>query len=1188
MIPDKSACAGGGMKRTDRAANARADEAIEAARAGRGRIALRAALLSGGAFMSLVAFAPAALANPEGGAVVGGAATISESSGKILDVRQSTDRVVIDWRSFDIDADEQTAFHQPSSDAIALNRVKSADPSRILGRLSANGNVILVNPNGVFFGKDSVVDVNGLVATTADIDTKAFMSGGNHFNIPGDPEAAIVNEGAITAREAGLVGLVAPNVENRGVITARLGRVHLASGDTVTADFYGDGLLKVEVIDERLKSQFVGNSGVLEAEGGTVAMTAAAAREAINSLIVVKGELKAPTVEEREGKIIIAAAGSNKTDKTGESSVIVRASLDASGRDAGERGGSIEILGDHVALLGETALDASGHSAPPVPMRKPGSGTATLTADKTVRSEEDFMEQDSRAGGSIKVGGDYLGGGDTQTAKTLYVGADVLALNDAIESGDAGRTIFWSDDTTEFDGLVLARGGESGGNGGFLETSGKINLLANGFADLSAQADGYAKGSYLLDPQTITIYGNVDPKFVSTDGTLNLNSSLVLWLDGNDLDGDGVAEGLGESGLVNGVANCGTNITCVATWVDKSGHANNATQGTAASRPEFVIGGQNGLDILRFDGADRIDSSGISFGSFFISGMRQANSEAVWFEIPAGNERAFTLLASQGAQYITQEISYLNSMLVQQTINNINYTGGVDNTALRPITYNTQLIESGYDTMAVVTNTSVGFGYATPGWVRLIGTINEFIDYSNILSTNARNLVEQYQSAKWGIALDHLAGAGTEIAEATAHNAGNPTDAATNGYNVFTTRYLERLAGSADLMLQAASGITLDLKGDTLDLTGGGAAGKSITLKTDNGSITDVSSGTIRTTHTGSGAGLNGNISIIAGGTGSITLDTTNLEALNGGAVSLTAGGSVTASGISGGSVFLQSGAGADVTLDGAVTATGAGNALTIAAGRNFINNAGAGALNASNAAGRWLVYSASPSANMLGGLSADFKRYGKTYAGYAPAAVAESGDGFLYSVVPNLTVRANDVSRVRGQDNPALTYSYSGLIGGDSLSDVLGVLPVLVTSAGPASIEGTYAITTSGALSSVMGYTVGFTPGTLTVTSAVLPSSWEGVAYAGGSEVSGAGMIGPLTGGSIFDPGGFTPTRIVYSIGKERGQGEDSSSESEGAEPSSGPEAMQGRVRVLNITIEAALARALGLSPETLREMFL
>ena len=104
------------------------------------------------------------MANPAGGVVSGGSATITES-GSRLDIHQHTNRAVIDWRSFDIEAGEITQFYQPSSSSIALNRVNSADPSRIFGELIANGNVILSNPNGVLFGAGSKVDVNGLIFT---------------------------------------------------------------------------------------------------------------------------------------------------------------------------------------------------------------------------------------------------------------------------------------------------------------------------------------------------------------------------------------------------------------------------------------------------------------------------------------------------------------------------------------------------------------------------------------------------------------------------------------------------------------------------------------------------------------------------------------------------------------------------------------------------------------------------------------------------------------------------------------------------------------------------------------------------------------------------------------------------------------------------------------------------------------
>jgi filamentous hemagglutinin family protein len=487
-----------------------------------------------------VAWPNLALANPQNGVVSAGQASIT-SAGTKLDVHQGSDKAVIDWRGFDIAPDEWTEFHQPGSRSITLNRVNSTDPSRIDGKLTANGNIVIVNPNGVLFGGGSVVDVNGLIATTADIDNQRFMDGSLTFDKPGNASGAIVNNGTITAKEAGLVGLVAPNVVNNGVITAKMGRVQLASGDTATVDLYGDGLMDVAVTDA-VKPQLVANTGVIDAQGGKIAMTAAAGGTIVNSLIVVEGELKAPAVAEKNGEIYIFAEGSNavksnvsahKLQKQGASAVLVSGTIDASGRNAGERGGKVTITGDNVALLNGTLIDASG-----------ADGLNHTTAGKAISAP-----RVGSAGGDIQIGGDYLGGGTTPTASNLFVDEGVLILNDALNSGDAGRSIFWSDNTTNFDGNVYARAlggkdidaatwnataGGNAGDGGFVETSGHGYLDAGGYVDLTS-SNG-ERGTYFLDPTDITIYGNFAPNYstVIQGDSASLSSSLKLWLDASD------------------------------------------------------------------------------------------------------------------------------------------------------------------------------------------------------------------------------------------------------------------------------------------------------------------------------------------------------------------------------------------------------------------------------------------------------------------------------------------------------------------------------------------------------------------------------------------------------------------------------------------------------------------------------
>lgn len=450
-----------------------------------------------------------ASANPEGGVVAAGQANILTAPATV-DIHQQTHKVVIDWRSFDIAPDERTEFHQPSASAIALNRVNSPNASTINGTLKANGNIIIVNQNGVLFGREAKVDVNGLVATSADTDNDRFMNESQvTFDKAGSPDAVISNDGTITAKESGLVGFVAPRVENNGVITARLGRVQLASGEKATVDFYGDGLLEV-AIGEEATHQLVKNTGTINAQGGTIALTAAAGRKLLSSGIEVGGTLNTQAVHEQEGKIIIAAAGKNAVannialNKNGSNSnvastVTVKGKLHASGDTAGERGGNITITGDEISLKSGANISAKG----------------------------------AAGGGVIRIGGEYLGGGTTPTARNATVESGAIIDASATEQGHGGEVILFADGDTIFNGLIYANGAGVRGNGGFVETSGKSRLHIGGAVEAIASQGGLA-GQWLLDPADITITAATDSDitasspFTSTNTASQLSAATVV------------------------------------------------------------------------------------------------------------------------------------------------------------------------------------------------------------------------------------------------------------------------------------------------------------------------------------------------------------------------------------------------------------------------------------------------------------------------------------------------------------------------------------------------------------------------------------------------------------------------------------------------------------------------------------
>ena len=442
------------------------------------------ALLFGG----LVAGAPAR-AGPEGGTVISGNVNIQQTSPTRLDIDQSSDKAVIDWRSFSIDIDEHTNFRQPSSSSIALNRVTGGTQSFILGRLTANGRIFLINPNGILFGASARIDVGGLLATTIDIENEDFLAGRFDFDIPGSPGGTVVNRGEITVAEGGLAALVAPGVENSGTIRARLGRVALASGNAFTLDFHGDNLIQIGIDDRVVERLFaadgaeldalVSNSGAIEADGGTVLLLAAGAgRDVVDYAINMDGIVQARTAEKRNGRIVLRGAG--------DGVVRVGGTLDASGRGSGETGGKVKVLGEKVGIVGEARIDASGDTG----------------------------------GGEVLVGGNFQGKGPERNADYTAVGGGAVIRADALSRGDGGRVIVWSDRVTRFFGSISARGGSASGDGGFAEVSGKLHLqFAPTAIDLGA-SNG-ALGELLLDPQDIVISDNDEGDSDTTAGTDN-------------------------------------------------------------------------------------------------------------------------------------------------------------------------------------------------------------------------------------------------------------------------------------------------------------------------------------------------------------------------------------------------------------------------------------------------------------------------------------------------------------------------------------------------------------------------------------------------------------------------------------------------------------------------------------------
>ena len=284
---------------------------------------------------------------PSDPTVQAGSVAFDQIDSNTLNVIQSTNKAIIDWQSFNIQANEATHFQMPSSSSINLSRVTGGVGSEIFGSLTSNGTLMLLNPNGILFGANSKIDVGGLIATTSNISNDDFMAGNYRFDIPASVNRTVINRGTINVAQGGLLAFVAPGVENSGIISANLGQVFLASGKTFTLDLYGDKLVSLGV-DSKILNQVIGpdgqpvsslvaNGGSIHANGGTVFLEVNAAREVVNQVINMDGYIEAKSAVQKNGEIILLGGDEGLVNVTG--------TLDASGKESGQTGGTVQILG---------------------------------------------------------------------------------------------------------------------------------------------------------------------------------------------------------------------------------------------------------------------------------------------------------------------------------------------------------------------------------------------------------------------------------------------------------------------------------------------------------------------------------------------------------------------------------------------------------------------------------------------------------------------------------------------------------------------------------------------------------------------------------------------------------------------------------------------------------------------------
>jgi len=242
-----------------------------------------------------IIYPQALFANPNGAQIISGQVSIDASVSGITTITNSPN-AIIQWQNFNIAENEITRFIQQNGQSAVLNRIMGEDPSAILGQLISNGKVLLINPNGIVFGANSVVDTQGLIASSLNLSDQDFLTGNYHF-IAGSNAGNVTNEGIIRAGKDGNIILIAPTINNNGIIKTEGGHITLAAGQKMVLTNLDDPNIRFEI---QAPGNAVLNIGKLLADGGSVNVFA--------NTITHSGEINADSVTvDAQGNIKLIA-----------------------------------------------------------------------------------------------------------------------------------------------------------------------------------------------------------------------------------------------------------------------------------------------------------------------------------------------------------------------------------------------------------------------------------------------------------------------------------------------------------------------------------------------------------------------------------------------------------------------------------------------------------------------------------------------------------------------------------------------------------------------------------------------------------------------------------------------------------------------------------------------------------------
>ena len=1049
-----------------------------------------ALLASSSVLMAAPVFAQNVL--PVDGKIVSGQGTIT-ANGNAMTVRQSTDRMIANWQSFSIGKDAAVTFHQPDASSVALNRVVGQAPTQILGSLHANGQVFLVNPNGVVIGQSGSVQAGAFVASTLGLTDQDFLAGKYHFSGEGRP---IVNQGSI---KGNVVALIAPSVLNEGSIK---GNTALAAGTDALLDFDGDGLLSIQVNASTLAT-LVENKGLIQADGGKVILTAKGASDALKGIVNNSGTVQAQTIASKGGRILLLGDMEH-----GEANIA--GTLDASASHGGD-GGFIETSANKVKVAPETRITTHSENGKTGSwLIDPNDFTIAASGGNITGSTLSTQLASSNVTISTVTQGTSGGNGDINVNDTVSWSANTLTLhaerNIAINSAMTGSATA---------GLALEYGQSAvaSGNTSTYTVKAPVNLASTGSFSTKLGSDG-ASANY-------TIVTSLGTSASSNDGTLqgiagNLSGNYVL---GADIDASATSAwnaGAGFSPI--GTNSTSTSASRFSATFDGLGHV---ITGLAINRSSTNFVGLFGY----VDTNGVVKNVGLSGGSVTGSSRVGQLAGAVNGTISSSYATGAVSATDNAGGLVGKNFGTITTSYATGSVSGQNSLGGLIGLSQGgTITYSHA---TGNVTASDATSQAGGLvGYLNGG------TLSNSYATGQVSGTNhVGGLLGFLNSGtvSYTYATGSVTGSGT-VTVGGLVGFGNNGTTVSNSYWDTSTTGLNIGCGTGSSGTCSATGLATTAMKNPFTFTDGGwnlasIWGKSqsgsnngyMVLRASDSSVYDyyarLSNTNLSKTYGDANPSLS-SITLDGAGTSNVTLDwgSTITTATNVGTYSYSTANVLSVTGSNGGSVYTDYGSGA-LTINKAPLTVTASNASKTYDGQAYSGGNGvtysgfANSENSSVLSGTLSFGGTSQGAINTGsytiipsGLSAS--NYNISYA-----------NGTLAINKAPLTVTANDASKA--YDGQAFSGSsgvtYSGFVNGENSSVLSGTLSIGGTSQGAIN-TGSYTIIPSGL--SASNYNISFANGTLainkiplTVTANDASKTYDGQAYSGGNGVTYSGF---------------------------------------------------------------------------------